>query len=614
MMWRGGGGGGLGFGHHVFSDDEALGKVYDHRVVMRLLRYVGTYKLQTIISTWSVIISSLTSVATPWIIKHGIDKFVGKGDLVGLNWVALLFVVNALLNWGSNYVQFISMAKVSQGVLYNLRTEMFHHLQRLSLSFFDRTEVGRIMSRVQNDVNQLQEFLSVVIQTLGDSLSLVGIVVALLLLNLKLGLLTMTVIPVLFGIMMIWQRHARSSFMRVRGAISAVNGALQENISGVRVVQSFSRESRNLHLFDRKNYENLEANLHAGRLSAILMPVVDILTAVSIGLVIVFGSQMVASGALEIGALVAFIMYIQRFFDPIRNLTLQYTQFQRAMTSGVRIFELLDVPPDLKDAPNAKELPPLKGEIRFEGVTFAYTKGQDVLKDINLHIRPGETVALVGPTGAGKTTLVSLTARFYDVQAGRITVDGYGIRDVTRRSLANQMSMVLQEPFLFSGTVKENIRYNHLDASDEDIERAARAVGAHDFIMRMEKGYDTVLQERGLNLSVGQRQLVSFARAIIANPRIIILDEATANIDSYTEMLIQQALKELLEGRTAIVIAHRLSTIRNADKIVVMDRGQIVAVGKHHGLVKECDLYNQLYAMNYAALETAGATAGNGGS
>ena len=619
MMGRGGGGGwhgssgmhGSGGRHDIFNDEETLGRAYDHRVVMRLLAYVKPYKVPAILSFWSMIVYSLTIVTTPWIIKYGIDNFVIKRDLTGLNWVAILFVGNALLNWGANYTQYMSMAKVSQGVLYSLRSHMFHHLQKLSLSFFDRTEVGRVMSRVQNDVNQLQEFLSLVILTLGDMLSLVGIVVALLLLDWKLALITMTVIPVLAVIMIVWQVHARESFMRVRRAISIVNGALQENISGVRVVQSLNREDRNLQLFDGKNHEHMNANLRASRLSALLLPVVDILTAVAIGLVIIY---VVVTGSLEIGMLVAFIMYIQRFFEPIRSLTMQYAQLQRATTSGVRIFELLDVDADLQDADDAQDLPTIKGKIKFERVTFAYTPGIDVLNDINLHIKPGETVALVGPTGAGKTSIASLVARFYDVGEGRILVDGYDIRDVTRSSLAGQMSMVLQEPFLFSATVKENIRYNHLNAADEEIEQAARAVGAHDFIMRLENGYDTLLLERGGNLSMGQRQLISFARAVVADPRILILDEATANIDSYSEMLIQRALKRLLQGRTAIVIAHRLSTIRGADKILVVDQGRIVAVGNHQELVHEDGLYAQLYAMNYAALEGASTAAGDGGS
>jgi ATP-binding cassette subfamily B protein len=341
---------------------------------------------------------------------------------------------------------------------------------------------------------------------------------------------------------------------------------------------------------------------------------VDILMAVAIGLALFFGARMIGTKELEVGALIAFVIYIQRFFDPIRNLTMQYTQLQRSMASGSRIFGLLDTPLDLVDTPSATVLPKLRGEVEYRNVSFSYVQTEQVLKNVSLHIRPGETVALVGPTGAGKTTVVSLLARFYDVSHGEgaILVDGYDIRDVTRKSLASQMSMVLQEPFLFSGTVRENIKYNHTDASDRQMIEAAQAVGADDFIMRLQNGYDTYLQERGSNLSIGQRQLISFARAIVADPRILILDEATANVDSHSELLIQRALKKLLRGRTAVVIAHRLSTIRGADKIVVLNRGEIVELGTHGQLMGRRGLYAHLYHMNYATIEEALPVAADG--
>jgi len=474
----------------------------------------------------------------------------------------------------------------------------------MSLRFYDKTEVGRIMSRVQGDVYQLQEFAAVAVSTLGEILSLVGIVAALLLLSPKLGLISMTVLPVLVVAMIVWQPFAIKAFLRVRRAMSIVNGALNENITGVRVVQAMNRQDRNLELFDEKNRENYKSGLVASRLTAAVMPPVSFLSSLSIAMAIFFGARMVTSEALEVGTMVAFVMYIQRFFIPVQTLTMQYTQLQRSMASGVRIFQLLDTEPDLIDLQEARDLPRLKGQVDFRNVSYSYEPGQDVLKNVNLHVEPGETVAIVGPTGAGKTTLVSLMSRFYDVERGRgaILVDGQDIRDVTRRSLAGQMSMVLQEPFLFSTTVRENIKYKHEDATDDQMIAAAKAVGAHDFIMRLEDGYDTPLQERGVNLSVGQRQLVSFARAIVADPRILILDEATANIDSYTEMLIQRALDTLLQGRTAIVIAHRLSTIRGADKIVVLDMGEVVEVGTHDQLMDRDGLYSHLYQMNYAAM------------
>jgi len=585
------------------NDDELLGGAYNHQVVTNLLKYTKPFQRQCLIAIISTIIYTVSLVAIPWIIALGIDKFVEERNIEGLNFLTIVLAVTSTINWVSNYIQQISMAKVSQGVLYGLRRHMFDHLQKLSISFYDKSETGRIMSRVQNDVNQLNEFLSMAIQTMGDMLSLGGIVIALLMIDLKLGLITITVMPVLIIIMLIWQRYARSAFMRVRRAISIVNGALQENMAGVRVVQSMNREDTNLHLFDEKNKEHLNANLQASRLAAGLLPVVDILTGIAIGLVVIFGGHMVLTNTLAIGALIAFVIYIQRFFDPIRNLTIQYTMFQRAMTSGHRIFDLLSVKPDIIDSPDAQEMPPIKGNIKFLDVTFGYTQNLHVLKNINLEIQDGETIALVGPTGAGKTSIVSLISRFYDVTQGSILIDNIDIRDVKRRSIANQMSMVLQEPFLFSGTIADNIKYNRVDSSIEDVITASKLVNAHDFITKLDNGYDTFLAERGGNLSMGQRQLLSFARAIVADPRILILDEATANIDSHTEVLIQKALKTILKNRTAIIIAHRLSTIRGADKIIVIDHGEIVEIGSHKQLIGGNGLYAHLYNMNFTILE-----------
>ena len=588
-------------------DEETFGRVFDQRVVMRIVPYLLPYKGLIAISMVAMVAFTATQVAVPWIIKIGIDNYIRAGDYSGLSLIVALFMGNALLSWGSHYLSEITLVRASQQVLYRLRRDMFAHLQRLSVTFADKNEVGRIMSRVQGDVYQVQEFLGVAVVTLGDLMGLAGIVVAVMLMNVKLGLISMVVLPMLIMVMAFWQPRAGKAFIRVRGAIAIVNGAFNENISGVRVVQAMNRQRHNLEQFDVKNRENLRAGLSTSRLSAGLLPVVDILSALSIGLAVFFGARMVSGNSLEVGALVAFILYIQRFFEPIRSLTMQYTQLQRAMASGSRIFELLDTEPDLVDAPGAKVLPRLRGEIELRNLSYGYVPGQDVFRNLYLHIKPGEAVAVVGPTGAGKTTLVSLISRFYDVprDKGAILVDGHDIRDVTRSSLAGQMGMVLQEPFLFSGTVRMNIKYNHSGATDDDMIAATGAVGAHDFITRLEDGYDTYLHERGVNLSLGQRQLLSFARAIVADPRILILDEATANIDSYTEMLIQRALVKLLAGRTAIVIAHRLSTIRGADKIVVMDNGQIAEVGTHGQLMDLGGLYAHLYRMNYAAMEQA---------
>ena len=598
-MWHGGG---MGHGHGGLDDDDR-GQIYNHEVIKRLFPYFKSRLGLFTLSMVMMLVYTSTLVLIPWLIGYTIDNYVLSSNLSGLNRIGLVLIGVITANLIGNYLYMRLLGKISQEVLYKLRTDMFDHLQKLSVPFFDRNEVGRIMSRVMSDVGQLQEFLPMVTITLGDMLSLVGIIIVMFLMNWQLAVITIVVLPLLALIMGVWQRYARVAFIRIRYAISVVNTRLQQNISGVRVVQSMNREDLNLRQFDRVNMDHLDANLRAIRLSAILMPTVDLITAVALGLVIVVGGTMVLNDSLGAGALVAFALYVQRFYDPIRNLTMQYTQFQRAMTGGVRIFELMDVEPEVVDKPDAKPLPFVKGEIRYEGVWLEYVPGIPVLKDVNLHIKPGTTAALVGQTGAGKTSMVSLLMRFYDVTSGRLAVDGYDLRDIQRSSLASQASTVLQEPFLFSVSVVDNIKYRHTEATMEQVIRAATAVGAHDFIMKLENGYDTILYERGGNLSVGQRQLISFARAILADPRILILDEATANIDTFTEVVIQQALKEMLKDRTAVVIAHRLSTIQNADMIVVMEQGRIVDTGTHDELLERSAIYSRLYALNFQDLE-----------
>ena len=580
------------------AEEERPGDVNGYRVVLRLLEYVAPHRLLASVSILAMLVYAGTEVATPWLIQRAVDSVITSGSTSGLGVAAVLLVVNALVGYGANYTHLLGLSKIGQNLLFRLRTATFNHLQLLSISYFNRTEVGSNMSRVQNDVQQLQEFLAIFVLALGDVLRLVGFVIAMLLMSWQLALITLSIIPLLFGVMVLWQRYAWPSFMRVRRAMAEVNAGLHENISGVRVIQSLNRQGDNLRDFDRTNQHYLDTNLHANRLSSALNPSVEVLTAVAMGLIIIFGGMMVLRGDLAIGILVAFALYIQRLFDPVRSLTMHYGQLQRALTSGQHIFEILDMAPQISDKPGAMDLPPLKGEVSFQEVDFAYTPEVEVLSDISLHIAAGEKVALVGPTGAGKTTLVSLLSRLYDVSAGRITVDGYDIRDVARITLNRQISVVPQEPFLFSGTVKDNIRYCHLEVSDEDLMEAARAVGAHDFIQGMENAYETQVEERGLNFSPGQRQLICLARALVADPRIIILDEATATVDSRTDMLIQTALGAVLQGRTALIIAHRLSTVRNADRIVVMDRGRIAEQGTHRELLASGGLYANMYAMN----------------
>ena len=422
---------------------------------------------------------------------------------------------------------------------------MYAHLQRVSLSFMDKTEVGRLMSRLQGDVHALQEFLETSVFAIGDLVLLVGITIVLLVLDWRLGLLTLSVVPILVVVRIIWIPRARQAFLRARITSSTLNGALAEGIHGVRTVQGMGREAVNLQLFEEKVDDNLEAQLRGTWLAQIMVPIVDTLTGAAMGIVVVVGGIAVLGERLDLGVMVAFLFYVQRFFDPIRSLTMQYSIMQRAMASGQRIFEVLDVPIQVQDRPGALDPADIDGSVEFRDVTFGYVPGIPVLRNVSFRVEPGETVALVGPTGSGKTSTMALVHRFYDVWSGQVLVGGHDVRDVTQASLGRHIAMVLQEPFLFTGTVLENIRYA-TDASREQVIAAARAVGAHDFIMRLPQGYETPLEQRGGNLSLGQRQLISFARALVADSKILVLDEATASVDSYTEQLIQKALARLL--------------------------------------------------------------------
>ena len=575
---------------------------YDYRVAFRVLRFVGPDTPLVVASILVMFVYSATIVAAPWIIQRAINSVITGQSSSDLRNAAILLVVNAVVGYVTNYVHLTTLSRVGQNLLFRLRRATFDHIQRLSLSYFDRREVGSIMSRVQNDVQQLQEFLSIFVLALSDLVVLGGIVVAMLLMKWQLALIIFAVVPVLVIMMIFWQRYALRVFMRVRREIAEVTAELQENISGVRVIQSLNRQEENLQHFDATSRRYLNTSLGATRLTAALNPSVEMLSAVSTGLVIVFGGVPVLRGDLAmVGVLVAFALYIQRFFDPIRSLTMQYGQLQRAMASGQHIFEILDTQPQIVDPPGAPHLPRLRGEVTFEKVSFSYTPEIPVLKEVALRILPGEKVALVGPTGAGKTTLVSLLSRLYDVTGGSIKVDGYDLREIDRVSLNRQVSVVPQEPFLFSGTVKNNIRFSRPETTEQEVVDAAGVVGAHDFIAALEEGYDTQVQERGLNFSPGQRQLIALARALVADPRIVILDEATATVDSRTELLVQEALKVVLEGRTALIIAHRLSTVRGADRILVMDRGRIVEQGTHAELLAAGNLYARLYSLNTRA-------------
>ena len=601
---RGGGGGFRGTANENLDEEEQLGAVYEHRVVARLLPYLGQHKKNGILALVSMLVFTATNVAYPALIKIAIDRCILPGDMSGLVFVTVIFFAVAVLGAVANRMQLLHMALVGQGLVRDLRNVLFRHLQTLSMGFWDRSQVGRIMSRVTNDVNQIQEVMTQgLVSSVAQLLTLVGIVAVMLSMDPILALASLAAIPVLIFIVSIWQKYARQAFIGVRQAIAIVNGTLQEDVSGARAVQSMRRQSQNIQEFDQINRDHRDANIRVARLSAIMMPVIEIQSALALGVIVVFGGYRVLHGQTTVGELMAFTLYAQRFFEPIRQIITQYTALQRAMAGGIRVFELLDTVSDVNDKPGAPEMPVIRGEVAFNHVTFEYVPNQPVLKDIDLVIQPGETVALVGPTGTGKTTFVNLVARLYDATKGNITIDGSDVRDFQQRSLSRQMGVVLQDPFLFSGSIHDNILFGRPTATQEEVVWAAKLVGAHDFILRLEHGYAAEVMERGINLSVGQRQLISFARAMLADPRILILDEATANIDTQTERIIQEALRELLQGRTSVVIAHRLSTIRNADRIIVLEDGRIVEMGSHENLLPRGGLYTRLYTMTYAAVE-----------
>lgn len=587
-------------------EEEMFGRAFDKSILRRIWAFVRPYRARVVITIAAMLIFTGTQLLIPLIISYAIDQGMNpaRNDRSAQLAAVGAFVLAILVNFAAGYMQETLVGKVAETVLFDIRRAMFGHLQKVSLSFMDKTEVGRLMSRLQGDVNSIQEFLETSVYSVGDVALLFGIVFLMLWLDFRLGLLTLSVLPVLVIVRIVWLPRARAAFMAAHETNSVVNGAQAEAIHGVRTVQSMDRQQVNFILFDDKAHANLRTHLIAAKYALVMVPIVDGLTGLAMAAVIVVGGSMVLNGRIDVGVLVAYLFYIQRFFDPIRSLTLQYSVMQRAMASGKRLADVLDVKIDVQDKPNAEVLSPeMDGSVEFRDVTFGYNPNRSVLKNVSFRVNPGETVALVGPSGSGKSSAMALVHRFYDVQQGQVLVGGYDVRDLTQESLGRQVAMVLQEPFLFTGTVFENIRYHKTEATRDKVIEAAKAVGAHDFIMSLADGYETQLGERGDNLSLGQRQLISFARALVADAKILVLDEATANIDSYTEMQIQKALIKLLEGRTGLVIAHRLATIRGADRIIVLQNGQVIAAGNHDQLIATGGLYSKLYNLNYASFD-----------
>jgi ATP-binding cassette subfamily B protein/subfamily B ATP-binding cassette protein MsbA len=584
-------------------DDEQMVKGFDPVITRKYLAFIKPYTFRLIISLLLMVIGAAMIVAGPLLLQIAIDDGIGANRPEVLTTTVVLYLITSGVQWLSVFTRVHIMVRVGQGVIYDLRAALFVHLQHLSLNFYSRYSVGRVISRVINDVGVARQFITwAMLASFREIFTLIGILIAMLLMDFRLSLITFIVLPVMIIATTSFRRRTRKNYRRVRAANSWVNSVLAENINGVRVVQAFSRESFNFDYFkETVNRHNLQANITAQRLISLFLPIADLLGSIATALVIWIGGRFVMGEELTAGVLVAFLLYIERFFGPIRNLSERYDQFQATMAGGERIFDLLERSIEVSDAPDATELPTIKGEVVFENVSFTYEADSDIVLDrVSLTAPAGNTIALVGETGAGKSTVVKLASRFHDPTEGRVLVDGIDLKTVKQASLRSQLGIVLQDPFLFGGTVKDNIRFGRLEATDEEVELAARAVNAHEFIMAMKSGYDSPVEEGGVVLSVGQRQLISFARAILANPKILILDEATSSVDMHTEQIIQTALQTLLKDRTSFVIAHRLSTIVNADCILVIDAGRIIEQGTHLELLALGGAYRKLYDMGFS--------------
>jgi len=574
------------------------GEVLNRRVIVRMLGFLRPHRWKMLAAFCLMLVESAMTLAIPYLLKVAIDQNIAIGDLHGLQQTAVTTGIAYILLYLSTSGERYLLSWVGQHVLATMRLQLFRHIQKLAVGYHDTHIVGVTVSRVMNDVAEINELLSQgVITLLGDLLVLVGILVVMLTMSPKLALLTFTVLPLMFLATWLFSRQARRAFRETRSRVAAVVGNLAEDINGVRAIQAFSQEDTSQQRFQEINVANRDTYINAMSLSFIFLPSIEFMGILATGIVLGVGGWWVIQGSVTLGVLVAFLSYVTRFFQPIQELSRLYTTLQSAMAGGEQVIKLLETPAEVADAPDAIELPPIRGQVVMENVSFCYREDTpEILHDINLSIKPGETIALVGPTGAGKTTIANLVARFYDATQGAVCIDGADVRRVTQASLHRQVCVVPQDPFLFSRTIADNIRFGRPDASDDAVIAAAKMANAHDFIASLPKGYQSRILEGGVNVSVGQRQLLSIARAVLADPRILILDEATANIDTVTEALIQKALEKLLAGRTAIVIAHRLSTIRNADCIYVVEDGRIVEQGKHQELLDKHGLYADLHA------------------
>lgn len=590
---------------HEYSEEEQnLGKIYDSVLMRRLVAYMKPYRVEVVLLVFLVVGVMLAQLAVPYLLKIAIDRHIQPRDLDGLEFIALFMIVAMVAELVFRYVNEYRMQMLGQRIMHDIRAQIFSHLQRLDVNYFDRNPVGRLMTRVMGDVQVLNElFTSGVITIFANLLTVIGIMVMMLMMNWKLALATLTVLPIIFTATTIYQIYSRRAFRDQRKHLARINAFLNEHILGMTTVQLFAQEQRSFLKFDERNQAYLRANLKTAIYFSMFFPLIEVVGSLATAIIVWYGGGQILQNALSFGDLVAFIQYAQRFFWPIRELSEQYTIFQTAMASSERIFELLDTQPTIVDSATPKRINRFTGQIELQNVRFAYQRDDFVLHDVSFKVEPGEKVAIVGQTGSGKTTIINLLCRFYEPNEGTIMIDGADINEMRLKDLRRAISIVQQNIFLFSDSVEENIRLGNRDITREQVIAAATEVHLDRFVQRMADGYDTRIQEGGSGLSVGQKQLVAFARALASNPDILILDEATSSVDTETELLIQDALSRLMRNRTSIVIAHRLSTIQNADKIIVMHKGRIREMGTHNELLQKRGIYYRLYQLQYKGQE-----------
>ncbi|ERI94592.1 ABC transporter, ATP-binding protein [Clostridiales bacterium oral taxon 876 str. F0540] len=588
---------------NTVKQDEDLRKFSNSEILKRLFSYLKSYKLKVFVILLLLIFVMIVNIINPYLLKVAIDQNINNNDLHGLLIIGVFMVVMNFLSMIASSIRITKMAAVTNDILLKIRHDLYTHIQKLSFSFFDNRPVGKILARVIGDVNSLQDlFNNAVTNFIPQLLTIVCVGVMMFYLNVKLALASIILLPVLALSMFSIETFSRKRWQNYRRKRSTFNAFTHEDFSGIKVVQAFANETRTSNTFLNLVKDMMDEFIRAVRLNDLFWPLVDTSWGIGTALVYWFGAKLIGANEITLGTIIAFSMYIGMFWKPILEISNFYNNMIMSFAAAERIFEIMDVKPDIIDINSAIKMPKIKGQVEFKNVTFGYEDGTVVLNNVSFKINPGETIALVGPTGAGKTTIVNLISRFYDSQGGEVLIDGKNVKNVELESLRSQMGIMLQDTFLFSTTIKENIRYGKLDATDEEVIAAAKAVNAHEFIMNLENGYDTEVNERGSRLSVGQRQLISFARALLANPRILILDEATSNIDTQTERLVQKGIQKLLHGRTSFVIAHRLSTIRDCDKIMVVNDGTIVEAGTHDELMKSKGLYYSLYMSQYKFL------------